>query len=152
MYNVGITGAREYPIEVVEKYIYIYKLNFGKELRLITGACIGVDSYAAQIGCSHMIDVHTIVPDDTSRVDANWEVYCTSHEIMPKGSTYKDRNQKIVSLSEELIAFPRYPELLDGETTRSGTWQTVRMARKKKIQILEVNIRERYNRNDEQFF
>jgi len=96
--------------------------------RVVTGACIGVDAEVAYLayGTYH---VHTVVPADRSRVDPQWRDYCDTFEEMPVGTTYRDRNQRIVDLSTRLIGIAQAPED-DIHSRRSGTWQTIRMARR----------------------
>ena len=48
---------------------------------------------------------------------------------MPPGSTYRDRNARLVAEADIVFAFPAYTED-DPRSLRSGTWQAARMARK----------------------
>jgi len=48
---------------------------------------------------------------------------------------YRERNRDIVNASDVLIACPAFPED-DRRSQRSGTWQTVRMARDRGIRIV----------------
>jgi hypothetical protein len=137
--KLGITGQRKYEnILKIKDVLEEYKLNYGKDLFIIVGGCIGADAIAANIATSMMIHVHTVLPYDMSKVDPYWETFCSSYEKMPEGTTYKDRNVKIVTLSEELVAFVSEPEFIHGEITRSGTWQTVRLAKRKKIKSIII--------------
>jgi hypothetical protein len=74
-----------------------------------------------------------IVPANRSQVDSWWEEYLGKIDItvieMPDGTTYADRNLRIVEESDVLAGFPIHPED-DRRSRRSGTWQTVRYARK----------------------
>jgi hypothetical protein len=104
----------------------------------VTGACIGIDHrvgfWLSQVfpHVPHLI----LVPADRSRVSRWWEGHdfqgdpdskITVRE-MPPGATYADRNQEIVRWSNVLCAFPQYSED-HPKSVRSGTWQTIRMAR-----------------------
>ena len=60
--------------------------------------------------------------------------YAEFHVIHPD-KPYLDRNADIVSFSDALLAAPQYPES-DPRSRRSGTWQTIRLARKSSIPIL----------------
>jgi len=105
-----------------------------------TGGCVGVD---AQVGFnlwSAWPDAlhRVVVPDDHSRVEAWWASrgvleagpnVVVELEQMPPGSSYRDRNRRIVGHSDVLVAFPAWPED-DPRSARSGTWQTVRLARR----------------------
>ena len=53
---------------------------------------------------------------------------------MPPGTTYKDRNEAIVNRVDELYYCADYPEE-DRRSRRSGTWQTVRLARGRGIPV-----------------
>ena len=48
---------------------------------------------------------------------------------MPWGTTYADRNYQLVHRGTMLFGFPAYPEK-DPRSARSGSWQTIRMARR----------------------
>lgn len=102
--------------------------------RYVTGACAGGDAfigrwlYARRPDAGHEV----IVPADRSRVDPWWleakgpPVTVTE---MPPGTTYADRNARLVAEAGAVFAFPSYPEH-DPRSLRSGTWQSARMARK----------------------
>ncbi len=100
----------------------------------VTGACQGGDAfigswlYDRYPGTQHVV----IVPADRSRVDPWWLLVSGPPVTvieMPPGSTYAMRNAALVHRGDCLIAFPAWPEAKSG-SARSGTWQTVRMARK----------------------
>lgn len=104
-----------------------------KGTRIVTGGCVGLDAFVAYYAHACGYHVHTIVPADRSRVDPGWRQNCTTFKEMPKGTTYRDRNVEIVSeLTEEddtLYGVPDHDEH-EAESWRSGTWQTIRLARK----------------------
>jgi len=107
-----------------------------------TGGCLGVDAYVG-IGlwrtephATHRV----VVPADRSRVDYWWmhrairEGRGVLIEEMPPSTTYADRNRRIVEHSDVLVAFPAHPED-DPRSRRSGTWQTIRMARQAALEV-----------------
>jgi len=111
-----------------------------------TGACIGVDAYIGRKlwhdrpNATHRV----VVPADQSRIDYWWTHRAIRDagpwrgvelEEMPLNTSYKDRNQRIVAHSDVLMAFPAYPEH-HPHSARSGTWQTVRMARRAGLEVL----------------
>ena len=101
--------------------------------RYVTGACIGGDAFIGRWLYENRPDAEhvVIVPSDRSRIDTWWlehlpgsvEVCC-----MPPGTTYADRNRTLVAEATCVFGFPAYPED-DPRSLRSGTWQTIRMAR-----------------------
>jgi hypothetical protein len=64
-------------------------------------------------------------------VNAKLRAYCKA-DIVKQTKPYKIRNQDIVRESDLLIATPHRHEK-DGVSNRSGTWQTVRIARNRKV-------------------
>lgn len=82
---------------------------------------------------------HVIIPANRSQVEEWWKFPNAAEpwpilEYMPDGTNYKQRNQKIVNTVDRLIAFPEYPE--DHPLSlRSGTWQTIRMGKRKGIMV-----------------
>jgi hypothetical protein len=102
----------------------------------VTGACIGID-YRVGFWLSQVFPhvPHLIlVPSGISRVIRWWESDAVPDDtkitvrFMPPGTTYADRNLEIVRWSNVLCGFPEYPEA-HPKSARSGTWQTIRMAR-----------------------
>ncbi len=106
--------------------------------RVITGGCEGVDAFVGRWYAEFMPDTPqlVLVPSDTSHVDPWWlehadlwagnliEVY---YDVGP----YMKRNDLIVAESDTLTAFPAQPD----ERLRSGTWATVRRARKSGVPV-----------------
>ena len=101
--------------------------------RYVTGACVGGDAFigrwlhANRPGADHMV----VVPSDRSRVDYWWDDAggpAVTVVEMPAGTTYADRNARLVAEGGAVFAFPAYPED-DPRSARSGTWQTVRFSR-----------------------
>lgn len=129
--RVGFTGPR-YPSEHIGDRISAALKSLNKyEDELIVGGCTGVDELVARFGTSLGFRVHVVLPANRSRIDAQWMFYCTSHEEMPQGTTYMQRNDRLVELSDQYIGFPDTPE----EELYSGTWATIRRARKKGIHV-----------------
>lgn len=106
----------------------------------ITGAAVGVDSFVGRAlitlfpAAAHRV----IVPANRSQADLWWP-FCDlpprfDLTFMPAGSSYQQRNAEIVKASTELIAYPLLPEH-DQRSWRSGTWQTVRLARKAGLSV-----------------
>ena len=107
---------------------------------MVTGGCIGVDALVARMAHGGRRRVHTVVPADRSRVDPYWRKHCDTFEELDPGTTYSDRNERIVELSDRLVAFPEYPEH-HNLSRRSGTWMTVRIAGRagKPVEVVTLN-------------
>lgn len=128
--SVGFTGTRNLtPADnpLLERVVD----SLAGDTMVVTGACHGVDAQVATYAFTAPagLKIHTVVPSDRSRVDPDWLGWCHTYEEMPPGTTYRDRNVRIVAQSDRLIAFPDHAEDAP-ESRRSGTWQTVRLARK----------------------
>jgi hypothetical protein len=133
--RIGVTGQREQltatQIQLLWKTLTRINLraeNAGELVTLHHGDCSGADNTANTLATvlrwkreSHPA---TGLPEKYS---AQCDVDIR-HDPKPP----LDRNQDIVAAAEELIALPLKSET---EATRSGTWATVRRARKKRIVI-----------------
>jgi hypothetical protein len=111
----------------------------------VTGACWGVDTHAARLGLALWKNgAHRIVVPNAAHNEelvSEFEVLenaagrgqpSVTIERMPAGTGYMERNDRLVALADILLAFPstRY------EVVRSGTWATVRRARKAGVSIM----------------
>jgi len=144
---IGFSGSRKVleqdAIEKIEEILFVLRLNFKNEATIVTGGCIGVDALVARLAAGLLFKVFTIIPANTRAVDKYWAVYAKESFIFKEGS-YKNRNEKIVEVSDILVALVSVPEFdKNGEFTHSGTWQTVRLARKKKIPVLVIEVKEK---------
>jgi predicted Rossmann fold nucleotide-binding protein DprA/Smf involved in DNA uptake len=133
--TVGFTGTRSANHRDAGKIADILA-ELSPDSTVVTGACVGVDMFVAAIARRLGMKVHTVVPADRSRVGRLWRQNCTTFEEMPPGTDYRDRNERIVALSDRVIAIPEAPEDAP-ESRRSGTWMTVRIARRagKSVQV-----------------
>ncbi|MHB1762638.1 MAG: hypothetical protein ACYCS4_07865 [Acidimicrobiales bacterium] len=108
-----------------------------------TGACVGVDTYAARRAIGLWPDsLHRIVvPADRSRVAPDWwtDFDHVVVDQMAPGTTYRDRNVRVVHNADIVLAFPLWGEH-DVRASRSGTWQTVRFARRSKLEVIVVEL------------
>ena len=99
--------------------------------RAIVGCCIGVDALAARATINHGMMVHAVVPAPKKKVDPEWQRYCDTFEECPvhpgwtDSEEYMFRNQRLVDLSQVMIAVPKESYMVQ----RSGTWATVRRAK-----------------------
>lgn len=90
------------------------------------GDCVGADAMGHQLAVEIGFDV-VVHPPDNDRLRA----FCQSRSIMPVQS-YRERNQAMVNRCDLLLALPNQNQ----EVNRSGTWMTVRMARRANVPIM----------------
>ena len=117
--RIGFTGTRHGMTPAQERTLH-GMLAARQGAVLHHGDCVGADAQAHEL--ASLLGRHvTIHPPNNGRVRA-WK---TSPDIRaPKG--YLTRNKDIVRETDILIAAPAEAE----EQIRSGTWSTVRFARK----------------------
>lgn len=134
MVRRAFTGTRN-PPPSAKNTVRLYLMTLDPEVdELVIGCCIGVDTIVGEEGHKLGFQVHGVVPANRSQVPPYWIDFCTSWEFMPKDTDYMDRNQRIVDISTDLTAFP-----LDAvEHQRSGTWATVRRARKASKSVIII--------------
>lgn len=141
----GVTGSRKIQTqqqrEHIREVIYLYAIP-GVD-SLVHGCCVGVDRECAMAAVDHDLKrIVALVPPNRSLVSdvaraASDEIV----EITDGPDGYKRRNQEIVNRSDVLLAFPMYPEN-HPLSRRSGTWQTIRMARRAGIPVHEYILSE----------
>jgi len=108
--------------------------------RAVVGCCIGVDAMAARASIKHGMFVHAVVPAPKKKIDPEWQAYCHTFEECPSHPGWTDseeymfRNQRLVDLSQVMIAVPKESYMVQ----RSGTWATVRRAQHAGIPVFIV--------------
>jgi hypothetical protein len=119
-YRFGFTGTRLGMTQAQKATLHDFLSHGSGEFH--HGDCIGADSEAHDIAaeCGYRIVLH---PPSEPALRA-WRVV-PDHMMRPK-RPYLDRNRDIVRDTDSLIATPAEAE----EQKRSGTWSTVRFARK----------------------
>ena len=93
----------------------------------IVGGCIGGDAVLARLLYLRGRMVHVVLPADRSKVDPEWQLYCTSFEEMPPSTTYRQRDERMVELGTRCIGIANRPEK-HGASIYSGAWMTIRIA------------------------
>jgi hypothetical protein len=131
--TVSFTAARKFDAGGQNTIINVLTAHLPYADRYVTGACTGGDALIGlwlvthRRGARHVV----VVPANRSRIDPWWEPFAAGTvEVieMPPGTTYADRNQRLVNEGTMLFGFPGYPEA-DPRSDRSGSWQAIRMSR-----------------------
>lgn len=132
MIKLGFTGTRKGMTER-QRQCLAYLLRDLRILELHHGDCVGADAQADE-AARHVALMRVVHPPTDQKARAFCNVAddnrCTTRERRP----YLERNRDIVDETDVLIAAPKGMR----EEPRSGTWATVRYARKlgKRIVIL----------------
>jgi len=129
--SIGFTGTqiglsqkqKEVLWSVLKKFVQIDK-SFRH------GDCIGADAEAHAIAVDLGFKVTLHPPKENSK-----RSFCKQAVVLPT-KDYLDRNKDIVNASKVLIACPKGVQ----EEVRSGTWATVRYARKIKKDLIIILI------------
>lgn len=92
------------------------------------GDCVGADALAHDIALEIGLSVMVYPP-----IQKKYRAYCTGPRVIihPEAS-YRYRNTSLVNSGHVLLALPNK----NSESMRSGTWMTVRMARKTGLKIV----------------
>jgi hypothetical protein len=120
MTSIGFTGTRQGMTEAQKSALRA--LLDGGAGEFHHGDCIGADSQAHDIANEYGYRIILHPPTNSSQ--RAWREV-PKHMERPK-KPYLDRNKDIVRETASLVAAPAEPE----EQLRSGTWSTVRFARK----------------------
>ena len=132
MYHIGFTGsstpitnAQRNTLEFVFTAHDMLRDRTPDDITLHHGDCINADCEAHTLARSLNYNIVLHPPIYKSK-----RAFCTADiELPPR--PYLDRNRHIIAAADELIAVPKEYE----EELRSGTWATVRYARRKGIPI-----------------
>jgi hypothetical protein len=128
--KLGMTGSRDgISLKQKNKLIEFLDNNTIKEAH--HGDCLGADKEF-----HHECEKRTIKIIIHPPINNYQRAYCKSETILQQ-KDYIERNHDIVDISDLLIAFPS----TDYEVLRSGTWATIRYAKKqnKKMHIIYPN-------------
>lgn len=128
--NITFTGTRK-PPEHTANLIRWVLLGLPATSGLIVGGAVGVDELVAleAIGMGRGKYVHAVLPCTTDPADLPWLRSVDSVTQMERGTSFKQRDTRMVEMGDRTIAFPLHPET-DATMLRSGTWMTVRIARR----------------------
>lgn len=116
--KIGFTGTQDGMRSAqLATFARILQSRFGE---FHHGDCIGSDKQSHEVARDWGFKIILHPPSNPSK-----RAFCQADEVREK-KPYLDRNKDIVKETEELIATPSGFE----EELRSGTWSTVRYARK----------------------
>jgi hypothetical protein len=132
MVNIGFTGTR-YGLNTMQinkiKDLLCNAIKDCNYVEVHHGDCKGADSDFHNI-CESIGNIHIVVhPPDNDIMRA----FCNSKEIKDK-KPYLERNKNIVDISDILIACP----IDNNEILRSGTWSTIRYAKKNNVHTIII--------------
>lgn len=136
----GVSGSRVLrPGQEERLYAVLAELVNGR--CFVTGSQVGVDERAAGflLGCFPEAAHVQVIPGPpathgTLSPETRW---VSLPAMRDAASAYRARNEEVVRLSDALLAFPEGSE---EDHPRSGTWMTVRLARKagKPVKVYEL--------------
>jgi len=139
--SIGITGSRK-GLSEAQKKAFLLALSDHSKVEIHHGDCLGVDDGIHKVLFEEKLEnpkeIRIVIhpPSDPKQRAFCNEKYSGRDILIHslKSEEYLLRNQAIVDQCEELWAFPDGPEKL-----RSGTWATIRYARKTKklVKIFE---------------
>lgn len=142
-HRIGFTSTRDLP-DFARFEILVTLVNLEAD-EFVTAAARGADSLIGRALARRYPDARhrVIVPANRAQIDPWWlvEPSLPAHfqiDLMPPTTTYRDRNLALVRSIDELIGYPLYAED-DVRSRRSGTWQTIRLARKAHL-LVSVHI------------
>lgn len=127
--RLGMSGSRQGMSEhALAKFNIFLKNNYLSIEEVHHGDCVGADSQFHNLIMKLGIKI-IIHPPNYNKLRA----YCIGDECR-KELPFLKRNKNIVDESDMLVAFPP----TKNEILRSGTWSTIRYAKKQNIKILII--------------
>jgi len=121
--TVGFTGTRM-GMTLHQKSEFVKLIQSVPITKFVHGGCRGADEQARDLILMHCPYVELIcLPGDESQLEANMGIL---RQRVHRPKPYLSRNKEIVDSCDLLIASP----LASIEQLRSGTWSTIRYARK----------------------
>lgn len=128
---MGVSGTRHHDkITISQRRAMEWLMDTGPT-RLNHGDCEGVDEMFHLVARSRKIPIHIFPPTIQT-----YRAFCQGAEKVYPPDPYLARNEAIVAGSDVLVAVPEGPEK---DYPRSGTWATVRRARKAGIPIYVID-------------
>ena len=130
--HIGFTGTREGMTSLQKSSLDELLFAFNKASITANqcfhhGGCLGADVEAHLIALQNSIEVILHPPEDDKK-----RAFCRCCKERKTPKPYIDRNHDIVDAANILIAAPKSLK----EELRSGTWATIRYARKRKVRTI----------------
>jgi hypothetical protein len=129
---VGFTGTREGMSEHQKRRLEVILLAMITDGAIVDfhhGDCVGADAdaheIARRVGCR--ITIHP-------PIKATQRAFCGGESVIHSPKEYLERDRFIVDSCTVLIAAPKS----DKEERRSGTWYTIRYAKKNKKYVIQL--------------
>lgn len=119
--HVGFTGTQKGMTDAQIEVVELLMENMPAVLYAHHGDCIGADAQFDSIAQKKGFDIIQHPPRNASK-----RAWCEDWSVMSDEEDYMIRNQAIVDSCERMIATPGGFD----EELRSGTWATIRRARK----------------------
>ena len=131
--KVGFTGTRHQPTPDAAATLAALLLRL-QPVEAHHGDCCGADSLFHRYVATECDGARRVIHPPTN---SSMRAFCAGEAERREPKPYLERNRDIVDETDVLIAMPQTAE----ETIRSGTWSTVRYARKlgRKIYIINPN-------------
>lgn len=122
MLKVGFTGTQQGMSSQQLAWLKRSLSLIDEEFEFHQGDCVGADAEAAELVARNFEGaiIHSHPPDNPSK-----RAFMPAH-VIHEEKPYLERNRDIVDASDVLIGMPK-----GFEEVRSGTWATIRDARKK---------------------
>jgi hypothetical protein len=119
--KIGFTGTQQ-GMTGIQAFLLKCELVYTANCEFHHGDCVGADAHAHAIASAHAFKVVIHPP-----IKCNKRAWCKGANVtvLPT-KDYIARNHDIVDATDMLIATPK----TEAEELRSGTWATVRYARK----------------------
>ena len=134
--HIGFTGTRNHKkvdLDRIRKLTNYLARQFYRGFKIIHhGACLGMDEKVHYLALDIGYNVVVHPPTHTKYMMKFDTSEDKDRVIFLPAKAYLSRNGDIVDSSKQLVAVPSDPET---EVLRSGTWATVRYARKRGIDI-----------------
>jgi len=127
--KLGFTGTKEGMNDKQKKEFIDFLFTHPEITELHHGDCKGADAEAHQAAMS--LDLRVVIHTPNNCKHRAW---CAGHEIR-KEKPYLERNHDIVDKTDALFAAPHTNQ----EIMRSGTWATIRYAKKKQYYPITIS-------------